>query len=243
MSESKPRASDLVLGGQTPTPKYGVVLGGLAGIEQRLASESLLLRLQGLKDIIHYGDRGVDIAVEALLDRNVQIRQLAVKLLRIHGGERGRNILLNYQTLSYFNTFTDWRREIYNPQIGIIEPQNNAYVVAMTNSGKAGKYDFTNFQLLIKDPHISDLQALVFQMDDNPRDREQTFTIGLEAINSARHLFPKLRALFVGDSMLDLDPENTKSKLEILEIRSLLTSFPNLEILEVAGHFHYHQLD
>lgn len=243
MSESKPRASDLVLGGQTPTPKYGVVLGGLAGIEQRLASESLLLRLQGLKDIIHYGDRGVDIAVEALLDRNLQIRQLAGKLLRIHGGERGRNILLNYQTLSYFNTFTDWRREIYNPQIGIIEPQNNAYVVAMTNSGKAGKYDFTNFQLLIKDPHISDLQALVFQMDDNPRDREQTFTIGLEAINSARHLFPKLRALFVGDSMLDLEPENTKSKLEILEIRSLLTSFPNLEILEVAGHFHYHQLD
>lgn len=56
-------------------------------------------------------------------------------------------------------------------------------------------------------------------MDDNPRDREKTFTIGLEAINSARHLFPKLRALFVGDSMLDLEPENTKSKLEILEIR------------------------
>lgn len=121
MSESKPRASDLVLGGH-PTPKNGVVLGGLAGLEQRLASESLLLRLQGLKDIIHYGDRGVDIAVEALLDRNLQIRQLAGKLLRIYGGERGRNILLDYQPLSYFNTFTDWRREIYNPKIGIIEP-------------------------------------------------------------------------------------------------------------------------
>jgi hypothetical protein len=243
MSELNRRNTDAVLGGQIPTPKDGVVLGGLARIEQRLASESLSLRLQGLKDIIHYGDRGVDIAVEALSDRNLQIRQLAGKLLRIHGGERGRNILLDYQPLSYFNTFADWRREIYNPQIGIIDPENNAYVVAMTNSGQAGKYEFNNFKFLIKDPRISDLQALFFQIDDNPRDRERTFTIGLEAINSARHLFPKLRALFIGDSMLDLQAESNKSKLEILEVRSLLMSFPDLEILEIAGHFGYHQLD
>ncbi|WP_310427505.1 hypothetical protein [Chamaesiphon sp. VAR_48_metabat_135_sub] len=243
MSELNPRNTDVVLGGQIPTPKDGVVLGGLARIEQRLASESLSLRLQGLKDIIHYGDRGVDIAIEALSDRNLQIRQLAGKLLRIHGGERGRNILLDYQPLSYFNTFADWRREIYNPQIGIIDPDNNAYVVAMTNSGQAGKYEFNNFKSLIKDPRISDLQALFFQIDDNPRDRERTFTIGLEAINSARHLLSKLRALFIGDSMLDLQSESNKSKLEILEVRSLLISFPDLEILEIAGHFGYHQLD
>jgi hypothetical protein len=243
MSELNPRHTDAILGRQIPTPKDGVVLGGLARIEQRLTSQSLPLRLQGLKDIIYYGDRGIDIAIGALSDRNLQIRQLAGKLLRIHGGERGRNILLDYQPLSYFNTFADWRREIYNLQIGIIDPENNAYVVAMTNSGQAGKYDSKNFKSLIKDLHISDLQALVFQIDDNPRDRERTFTIGLEAINSARHLFPKLRALFIGDSMLDLEPENTKSKLEISEIRSLFTSFPDLEILEIAGHFHYHQLD
>lgn len=243
MSELNPQASDAVLGGQTPTPEHGVVLGGLAGIEQRLASESLLLRLQGLKDTIHHGDRGIDLAIEALSDCNSQIRQLASVLLRNHGGERGKNILLERQPLSYFNTFADWQREIYNPQIGIIDPDNNAYVVAMSNTGRSGKYDLNNFQSLIKDPHIGELQALIFQIDENPRDREHTFAFALKAINNKRHLFPHLRALFIGDSILDIVPETTKSKLEILDIRPLLEYFPELEILEIAGHFGYHRLD
>lgn len=243
MPETNPHASDLVLGGQMPTLQHGVVLGGLAGIEQRLASESLALRLQGLKDIIYHGERGIDLAIEALSDGNSQVRQLAGMLLRNHGGERGKNILLDCQPLSYFTTFADWRREIYNSQIGIIDPEHNAYVVAMSNMGKAGKYDLNNFQSLIKDPRIGELQALIFQIDNNPRDREHTFTFSLKAINKKRHLFPRLRALFIGDSILDIAPENNKSKLEISDIRPLLEAFPALEILEIAGHFGYHQLD
>ncbi len=46
MSESNPRESDLILGGQNPPPTSAAILGGLAGVKQRLESESIAERLQ-----------------------------------------------------------------------------------------------------------------------------------------------------------------------------------------------------
>ncbi len=50
MSETNPRESDLILGGQNPPPLNAAVLGGLAGIKQRLESESIAARLQALNN-------------------------------------------------------------------------------------------------------------------------------------------------------------------------------------------------
>ena len=48
MSELTPSESYLVLGRQNLTPANAAILGGLAGVKQRLASESIAQRLQAL---------------------------------------------------------------------------------------------------------------------------------------------------------------------------------------------------
>jgi hypothetical protein len=241
MSESNPQKSDAVLGGQNPPPLDAVVLGGLDGFTQRFASESLSAKLQLLKDIIKYGAVGIDLALQALSDPSAEVQRLARKLLRTQAGEEGKAALLDREPLGYFTTLSDWRWEIYNPEVGIIiDPANDAYVVKMTNSGSwsnRGNYDLSEFQSLIKDPRINELQVLIFQIDFNYYDESNTFTIALEAINNAKNLFPNLRGLFVGDSTGDRAPEYRKSKLQVSDIQSCLSGFPELEVLQVYGHF------
>jgi hypothetical protein len=41
MSQPNPNDTDAILGGQNPPPINAVILGGLAGVKQRLESESM----------------------------------------------------------------------------------------------------------------------------------------------------------------------------------------------------------
>jgi hypothetical protein len=113
----------------------------------------------------------------------------------------------------------------------------------MTNSGRSGRsgetpvYDLSQFESLLKDSRVKDIQALVFQIDYNYWDKEHTFGAALEAIYEAKALFPNLKALFVGDSEGDRAPEFKKSKVSVFDIRPFLEAFPNLEILQVFGFF------
>lgn len=235
----QPRSSDAILGGQTPPPVTGAVLGGLAGAKQRLESEALVARLSALQEAIQYGDQGIDLAVQALSDSAEPVRRLAGRLLRSHGEERGRDALLNHQPLSYFTTLADWRFETYNPQVGITDPDNNAYVVRMTSMGLQRSYDLSQFEALLQDPRVTDLQALVFQIDcnywGNYWDKDHTFGVALEAICDAQ-VIPNLKALFVGDSEGNC-PEYRKSKIRIFDIRPFLEAFHHLEVLQVYGYF------
>jgi hypothetical protein len=81
MSEPNPRESDLVLGGQNPPPTNAAILGGLAGVKQRLASESIVQRLQALNDTVQYGGNAIDLLIQALSDSADEVCQLAYKLL------------------------------------------------------------------------------------------------------------------------------------------------------------------
>jgi hypothetical protein len=90
MSETNPHESDLVLGGQNPPPVNAAVLGGLAGIKQRLESESIAERLQALNNAIDYGDKAIDLAIDSMADPNPEVKRLARKLLRNKLGEKGK---------------------------------------------------------------------------------------------------------------------------------------------------------
>jgi hypothetical protein len=81
MSEPHPRESDLILGGQNPPPTNAAILGGLAGVKQRLASESIAERVRALNSAVQYGDDGIDLTFEALSDGAPEVHQLAYKLL------------------------------------------------------------------------------------------------------------------------------------------------------------------
>lgn len=244
MTELKPQpsSSDAILGGQTPPPVTGAILGGLAGAKQRMESQTIAARLAALSEALQYGEQGIELGLEALQDPSPQVQQLACRLLRQH--EQGAQALLDHQPLSYFTTLANWRQEIYNPQTGITDPINNAYVVRMTNTGRERSgYNLSQFKSLLKDPRLSELQALVFQIDYNYWDKDHTFGVALEEICEAQEQFPNLKALFVGDSEGDRSYEYRKSKVKVFDIRPLLEAFPNLEVLQVFGHFGEYDLE
>lgn len=81
MPETNPHESDLILGGQNPPPMDAVILGGLAGIKQRLESESIAERLQALNNAIDYGDKAIDLLIQSLSDSADEVSQLSYKLL------------------------------------------------------------------------------------------------------------------------------------------------------------------
>jgi hypothetical protein len=232
----QPRDSDATLGGQTPPPNTGAILGGLEGAKQRLESEALAARMAALKDSLKYGDQGLELLIQALSDPEEQVQRFACRLLKNH--EQGREALLEHRPLDYFKTLADWRWETYNPQVGITDPENNAYVVRMGSPRSRGaSYDLSAFESLLKDPNVSQLQALIFQIDYYRPDRRSTFDVALKAICDAKDKLAGLKALFLGDSEGDRAPEFKKSKIGIYGINAILKNFKNLEVLQLFGYF------
>jgi hypothetical protein len=154
MSQPNPHKSDAVLGGQNPAPINAVVLGGLAGAKQRLESQSLVAKLQALQDTVRYGTDGVDILLQALTDPAAEVKRLARRLLRSHFEAARKSVLLGQDPLSYFTTLADWQWEVYNPEIGTIDPENNAYIVKLTGFSIGHRqctYDLSQFESLINE--------------------------------------------------------------------------------------------
>jgi hypothetical protein len=240
MSETNPHQSDAVLGGKTPPPVNAAILGGLAGAKQRLESESTVAKIQALKDTIQYGTDGINLALDALADPNDDVKRFARRLLRTQAGEEGKAALLDREPLSYFTTLADWRWEIYNPEIGIVDPENNAYVVKMTDSWEySDRYDsfLGHFESLLKDSKIYELKALIIEIEEEFTVEEDPFGKALVAICEAGKLFPNLRGLYIGDSKEKWPTGYKRSKLHITGIRSFIESFLELEILQIFGSF------
>ena len=74
---NQPKDFDVVLGGQVPAPVGGVVLGGLAGVEQRFRSGVVEHRIAALTEALNYGDAGLELVIQALDDEAEQVRDFA----------------------------------------------------------------------------------------------------------------------------------------------------------------------
>jgi formylglycine-generating enzyme required for sulfatase activity len=96
---NEPRPFDAVLGGQSP-PVNAAVLGGLAGVKQRLASTSEEVRIAALSDALKYGQAGLDIVVEIFKTETGAMQCAAWNLLRNTTGKTAK------QLLEYLPTFT-----------------------------------------------------------------------------------------------------------------------------------------
>lgn len=101
----QPRAYDVVLGGQTPAPVDGAVLGGLPGVKRRLLNPVVGQRVAALKETLKYGQSGKDMLIWALKDSSWQVRQTAYLLLDE----------FNKPTLKRFNESTLKALQDYNP--------------------------------------------------------------------------------------------------------------------------------
>jgi hypothetical protein len=69
------------LGDQSRPPVNAAVLGGLAGVKQRLAGTSEEVRIAALSDALKYGQAGLDIVVEIFKTETGSVQYAAWNLL------------------------------------------------------------------------------------------------------------------------------------------------------------------
>ena len=79
---NQPKEYDAVLGGQNPPPMYGAVLGGIEGVKKRLASPVVEVRIAALSDALKYGEKGLDLVLQALQDESIEVQFAAYSLLK-----------------------------------------------------------------------------------------------------------------------------------------------------------------
>ncbi len=92
-NSQSPREYDAVLGGNSPPPIYGAVLGGIEGLKRRLETGNTQQRVDSLADAIKYGDAGIDLLIEALDDGEIEVRAKAFQLLQDVDSEKVRQIV------------------------------------------------------------------------------------------------------------------------------------------------------
>jgi formylglycine-generating enzyme required for sulfatase activity len=107
MSENpnQPREYDAVLGGQNP-PIYAAVLGGIEGVKKRLASSILEVRINELSDALKYGEKGLDLVLQALQDELFEVQFAAYSLLKDRQEPRVKQQLDNFLPLFDFEVVT-----------------------------------------------------------------------------------------------------------------------------------------
>src|SRR5919202_1557761 len=80
MSANEPREYDAVLGGQNFPPINAAVLGGIAGVKQRLASPSVEARRAAISDAIIYVEEGIEAAIAMFDDADELVRAIAAAM-------------------------------------------------------------------------------------------------------------------------------------------------------------------
>ena len=119
----KPRGYDAVLGGNNPAPVDGLVLGGIAGIKRRLASNDIEIVKAALNNAIAYKEEGLDLVIAALYNYPQEIRQHAVKILRQQKTAKAEEALLDYDPRSLFTLFENWNLIDFNPESYLNDPK------------------------------------------------------------------------------------------------------------------------
>jgi COMPASS component SWD3 len=86
---NQPREDDAVLGGQNLAPTASVVLGGLEGVTRRFGVGNpgavvpeVEQRVAALKDALKYGQKGLNLVIQALQDESDLVQRVAYLLLR-----------------------------------------------------------------------------------------------------------------------------------------------------------------
>lgn len=93
---------DVVLGSQTPLPVDGAVLGGLEGVKQRLARESVEQKIDALLDAFQYGQEGLELVIQALESKFEEVQGAAYLLLQDSTEPKVRLALEAYNPYLFF---------------------------------------------------------------------------------------------------------------------------------------------
>lgn len=219
---NQPGEFDAVVGGDAPDSR--VVLGGIAGVKNRLESGISEVQVAALADALNYGDAGLDLLIDALQYSSHKIHKIVVELLQETEG-KGKQALLGCEPGLFFITLEDWKSEKFNPDTGITNPSKTAYIV-----------NIEQLKLLLQDPQVNQIKALICHLTEcdylyKVKVREQ-FDIYVELLFEARHQLTNLKALFLGKYW---EHRYEKDYIDLGDITLILTAYPSLEVLQLYG--------
>ena len=106
---NQPGKYDAVLGGQSPPPITGAVLGGIEGIKRRLSNPVVDVKLAALTDALNYQDAGLELVIQALRWEPKKLQRHAYKLLRRREEARVKQALREYQPWDLFERLQGYR--------------------------------------------------------------------------------------------------------------------------------------
>lgn len=94
---NQPNEFDAVLGNQTQTPSGSAILGGLEGVKHRLASALEQQRIAALFEALNYGQVGLELVIEALVDKSKLVEEAAYRLLEQRPEPKVKQILREHK--------------------------------------------------------------------------------------------------------------------------------------------------
>jgi WD40 repeat protein len=100
---NQPQPDDVILGGQNLPPSGSVILGGVEGVQRRLASRSVEQRVAALSELKQYGQAGLDLLIEALQDEAIPVQKAAYLLLQNGQSAQAKRALQAYDPYVLFD--------------------------------------------------------------------------------------------------------------------------------------------
>lgn len=98
-----PKEYDAVLGGKASTPATGAILGGMAGVERRFASDDPATRIAAIQDVLKYGKSGLNLALQGLEDPSKEVQKAAYLVLRNLSDPQIRQVVKEYLPHQHFD--------------------------------------------------------------------------------------------------------------------------------------------
>ncbi|KAF3884874.1 MULTISPECIES: STM4015 family protein [Nostocales] len=242
-NHKQPKKDDAVLGGQSPPPVEGAVLGGIEGVKRRLWNPVVDVRRAAVEEALNYGDAGLDVVIQALKDEAKQVQRFAYRLLRPREEQKVKLALQQYTPWDLVERLAQYpgyqgmhatrfaNRQVadFDPNVGITDPIGTAYAIRWTYDPE--EYAIAKLASLLEDPKAKQLEALVFGMWSEEVYSESPPSI-VNALVNAKNQLPNLKAVFIGDIPSD---ECEISWIKQTDISPILRAYPQLEILQVRG--------
>ncbi len=248
-NQNQPRKFDAVLGGETPPPLQGVVLGGMEGVKRRLSSGNTEAQIAGLSEALNHGDAGLDLVIAALESKYRKVRHTAVELLQNREENLAKYALKNYKFWSgfeklyglpgeYATSFANRKVIEFDPKISITDVSNTAYALRVKRQSYNGDHQDEmsipeQLQILSKQPLANQIEALVIgfwhtsgsSCYDGP-------SAVVDTLIDVHEQLPNLKALFLGDIE---DKECMISLISQTNLSLILVAYPHLEVLKIRG--------
>ncbi|GJD23977.1 hypothetical protein RIVM261_089330 [Rivularia sp. IAM M-261] len=247
-NQNQPREFDAVLGGETPPPTGGAVLGGVKGVKQRLASNVAEARVAALSEALNYGDAGLDLVINALQDVDRQVQRSAYLLLRDKAEAKVKQAIKEYKTWNFserlhwehlyrhtdgcLSQFANRKVEEFDPEKGLTETTGVAYALRCVLHGESGEELKQQFEMLIQHPKAKEVEALVFGLWTDWLTEDESSRIVVDLLINAKEKLENLQALFIGDIQ---EHEWMISYIEQCDLSPILAAYPKLEVLQVRG--------